>query len=129
MKEQEKERLSQLETERRNTRTSELDILATSELLQVLHQENHSVPGAIEPVLPTLVELVDKIAERLQIGGRIIYVGAGTSGRLGVLDASECPPTFGVSPDMVQGIMPADTELWSHPLKVRKTVRSKGSSI
>lgn len=105
MKEQEKQRLSQLETERRNTRTSELDILATSELLQVLHQENHAVPSAIDPILPTLVELVDKIAERLQVGGRIIYVGAGTSGRLGILDASECPPTFGVSPDMVQGII------------------------
>ncbi|MBY0547603.1 MAG: N-acetylmuramic acid 6-phosphate etherase [Candidatus Obscuribacterales bacterium] len=105
MKEQEKQRLSQLETELRNTRTSELDTLATSELLQVLHQENHAVPAAIDPILATLADLVDKIAERLQVGGRIIYVGAGTSGRLGVLDASECPPTFGVSPDMVQGII------------------------
>lgn len=105
MKEQEIQRLSQLETERRNARTSNLDILDTAELLKVLHHENHAVANAVDSVLPVLAKLVDQIAERLVDGGRIIYVGAGTSGRLGVLDASECPPTFGVSPDMVQGLI------------------------
>lgn len=105
MEEQEKHRLSQLETETRNSRTAELDILATADLLNVLHQENHAVPVAVDPILPALAEFVDKVAARLQNGGRVIYVGAGTSGRLGVLDASECPPTFGVSPDMVQGVI------------------------
>lgn len=105
MLDQESQRLSQLGTERRNERTQEMDTLSTSELLSVLHQENHSVASSIDPLLPVLAKLVDAIAERLQKGGRIIYVGAGTSGRLGVLDASECPPTFGVSPDMVQGMI------------------------
>lgn len=105
MQEQEKQRLAKLETEQRNARTAELDTLETADLLDVLHRENHFVPTAIDPVLPRLAQLVDRIAENLQCGGRLIYVGAGTSGRLGVLDASECPPTFGVSPDMVLGII------------------------
>lgn len=105
MQEQEKKRLTQIETERRNERTANLDDLPTPELVRVLHEENHLVAASIDPVLLRLAELVDAIAMRLKNGGRIIYVGAGTSGRLGVLDASECPPTFGVSPDMVQGII------------------------
>ncbi|MDZ4834383.1 MAG: N-acetylmuramic acid 6-phosphate etherase [Candidatus Melainabacteria bacterium] len=105
MQEHEIKRLAQLETERRNHRTADLDDLATRDLVRVLHEENHLVAGSIDPLLPRLAEMVDEIVKRMQNGGRIIYVGAGTSGRLGILDASECPPTFGVSPDMVQGII------------------------
>lgn len=105
MQEQETKRLAQLETERRNERTAEMDALPTAELMRVLNQENHVVANSIDPLVPRLAELVDEIAKRMRNGGRIIYVGAGTSGRLGVLDASECPPTFGVSPDVVQGII------------------------
>ncbi len=107
---QDGQRLSQLGTERRNERTSEMDTLSTEKLVGVLHQENHSVAAAIDPLLPTLAKLVDEVAARLRDGGRIIYVGAGTSGRLGVLDASECPPTFGVTPDMVQGMIAGGNE-------------------
>jgi len=105
MQEQETKRLAQLETERRNHRTAELDALPTEELVKVLNEENHVVAESIDPLLPRLAELVDAIVKRMKSGGRIIYVGAGTSGRLGILDASECPPTFGVSPDTVQGII------------------------
>jgi N-acetylmuramic acid 6-phosphate etherase len=105
MQDQETKRLAQLETEGRNQRTSNLDALPTAELVKVFNEENHVVADSIDPLLPRLAELVDEIAKRMRSGGRIIYVGAGTSGRLGVLDASECPPTFGVSPDMVQGII------------------------
>ncbi|MBY0358328.1 MAG: N-acetylmuramic acid 6-phosphate etherase [Candidatus Obscuribacterales bacterium] len=99
------EDLSKLDTEQRNPRTQDLDMLSTADLVKALHTENHSVAAAIDPTLAEVAKLVDVIAERLKKGGRLIYVGAGTSGRLGVLDASECPPTFGVSPSMVQGLI------------------------
>jgi N-acetylmuramic acid 6-phosphate etherase len=83
----------------------ELDALNSSDLVSLLHSENASVLGAVELALPAISQVVDVISERLAKGGRLFYVGAGTSGRLGVLDASECPPTFGVSPDRVQGVI------------------------
>ncbi len=94
-----------LETEARNSHTMDLDCLATPALLALLHQENLAVMGAVEAALPEISTVVEVLAERLAVGGRMFYVGAGTSGRLGVLDASECPPTFGVSPDRVQGVI------------------------
>lgn len=97
--------LARLETETRNPRTEALDALPTLELVEALHQENYVVADAVAAVLPQIAQVVDLLAERLSIGGRLIYVGAGTSGRLGVLDASECPPTFGVSPERVQGVI------------------------
>ena len=97
--------LSVLETESRNTRTMELDTLATLDLVALLHEENARVLESVAEVLPLVAQVVDVLAERLAKGGRLFYVGAGTSGRLGVLDASECPPTFGVSPDRVQGVI------------------------
>lgn len=99
------EDLSRLDTEQRNPRTKNMDILSTEELVKTLHAENHMVAAAIDPTLLEIARLVDVIADRLNKGGRLIYIGAGTSGRLGVLDASECPPTFGVTSDMVQGII------------------------
>ena len=99
------EDFSLLETEGRNPRTMELDSLPTADLVALLHRENAAILQAVEAVLPAVSRVVDALAERLAIGGRLFYVGAGTSGRLGVLDASECPPTFGVSPDRVQGVI------------------------
>ena len=100
-----REDFNSLDTEQRNERTMQLDKLSTIDLVKTLHAENHLIASAIDPVLTELSKLVDVTAERLKNGGRLFYVGAGTSGRLGVLDASECPPTFSVSPDMVQGII------------------------
>ena len=97
--------LSQLETEARNPHTMELDRLPTLALVETLHAENAAVLDAVSAVLPLVAQVIDIVAERMERGGRLFYIGAGTSGRLGVLDASECPPTFGVAPDRVQGII------------------------
>lgn len=99
------ENFAALETEARNANTAHLDALDTLELVQTLHGENAAVLDAVQAVLPQVAQVVEIVAERLAQGGRLFYVGAGTSGRLGVLDASECPPTFGVPRDMVQGII------------------------
>ncbi len=105
MNPQERENLADLETERRNPRTAELDALTVAELVETLHAEDFTVAEAVQKTLPQIVQAVEIITSRLSEGGRLFYVGAGTSGRLGVLDASECPPTFGVSRELVQGII------------------------
>ncbi|MBN0210313.1 N-acetylmuramic acid 6-phosphate etherase, partial [Pseudomonas aeruginosa] len=87
--------LSKLLTERRNANSANIDTLPTLEMLTVINQEHQQVAQAITPYLPQIAEVVDNVAAALQAGGRLIYIGAGTSGRLGILDASECPPTFG----------------------------------
>jgi len=92
-------------TEQENPATVEIDKVSTFEALQLINAEDKKVAAAVENVLPAVAEAVDKIVERLQNGGRLFYVGTGTSGRLGVLDASEIPPTFGVSYDLVQGVI------------------------
>ena len=93
--------LSKLLTERRNANSANIDTLSTLEMLTVINQEDQQVAQAITPYLPQIAEVVDKVAAALQAGGRLIYIGAGTSGRLGILDASECPPTFGTRPEQV----------------------------
>ncbi|MBY0507392.1 MAG: N-acetylmuramic acid 6-phosphate etherase [Bryobacteraceae bacterium] len=97
--------LAQLLTEQRNPRTLEIDRLPTLAALELIHQEDRDAVESLKPELPRIAAAVDAIAARLKAGGRLLYIGAGTSGRLGVLDASECPPTFSVSYDLVQGIM------------------------
>lgn len=92
-------------TEQENPKTANIDRVSTLEAVCLINDEDKSVALAVEKVLPQIAAAIDKIVERLQNGGRLFYVGTGTSGRLGVLDASECPPTFGVSPELVQGII------------------------
>ena len=82
-----------------------LEMMSVSELLTNINSEDKTVAIAVQKALPEIISLVEKIVEKMKIGGRIFYIGAGTSGRLGILDASECPPTFGVSPDLVNGII------------------------
>lgn len=96
---------SKLTTEQRNPRTRGIDRLDAADLVEIINREDRGVPEAVAKERDRLAEAVDLIVERFRRGGRLIYVGAGTSGRLGVLDASECPPTFGVPPTMVQGII------------------------
>jgi len=84
---------------------TDLDKKSTQELLLGINEEDQAVPAAIKKVIPQLEKLIDKAAEQLEKGGRLFYIGAGTSGRLGIVDASECPPTFGVPHGMVVGIM------------------------
>lgn len=97
--------LGKLVSETRNPATMALDQLSTLEMMHAFNQEDRKVPEAIALVLPEIAEAVDLAAASLQEGGRLIYLGAGTSGRLGVLDASECPPTFGVPHGLVIGLI------------------------
>lgn len=92
-------------TERSNPRSRNLDLKSTREILRVINREDAQVASAVRREIPKIARAVDKIAARLRDGGRLFYIGAGTSGRLGVLDASEVPPTFGVPPTLVQGII------------------------
>jgi N-acetylmuramic acid 6-phosphate etherase len=92
-------------TEKRNRRSENIDELSTRQIVDLINTEDALVPAAVARQRKHIAAAVDMVAERLAKGGRLFYVGAGTSGRLGVLDASECPPTFGVSPLLVQGII------------------------
>ena len=94
-----------LKTEMRNPNTTYIDRMATAEMLDAIQKENENAVHSVRGALKEIEIACDIIAEKLSQGGRLIYIGAGTSGRLGVLDASECPPTFGVSRDMVIGII------------------------
>ena len=97
-------------TEQVNPRSTDIDRRSTLEILTLINQEDRTVAEAVSQVLDRVAEAVDLIVQRLETGGRLFYVGTGTSGRLGVLDASECPPTFGVSPELVQGIIAGGSE-------------------
>lgn len=97
--------LEKLTTETRNRKTMSLDTLSVKEMLTLMNQEDQQVPLAIKQVLPQIESAVNSIVVNFKAGGRLIYMGAGTSGRLGVLDAAECVPTFGTSPEMVQGLI------------------------
>ena len=97
--------IGELLTEQRNIEAAQIDRLPTEEMLRVINNEDAKIAGAVERELPRIAMAVDAIASALRNGGRLFYIGAGTSGRLGVLDASECPPTFNVPPDWVQGII------------------------
>ena len=97
--------LGKLTTEQRNPASSGIDMVSTVEMLRIVNREDRKVAVAVEAAIPRIAEAVDAITERAGKGGRLFYIGAGTSGRLGVLDASECPPTFGVAPEFVQGII------------------------
>ncbi|EGX6963093.1 N-acetylmuramic acid 6-phosphate etherase [Vibrio alginolyticus] len=102
--------LSHLVSEERNPDTMDIDLLPSLDIVQRINQQDKLVPLAVEKVLPEIAEAVDKITEAFKVGGRLFYIGAGTSGRLGVLDASECPPTFGTDPEMVVGIIAGGKE-------------------
>jgi N-acetylmuramic acid 6-phosphate etherase len=97
--------LQDLLTETRNTASNAIDRLPTAEMLKVINQADHEVPNAVAKEIPEITKAVDAIVERLRKQGRLFYIGAGTSGRLGVLDASECPPTFNGPAELVQGII------------------------
>lgn len=92
-------------TERENPKTANIDTVSTLKAVCLINDEDKTVALAVKKVLPEIAVVVDKIVERLRNGGRLFYVGTGTSGRLGVLDASECPPTFGVAPELIQGVI------------------------
>lgn len=97
--------LDKMTTETRNPSTVELDTMSPLEVVSVMNREDAKVPEAIKPVLPQIAQIVEWAIQAVEAGGRVFYMGAGTSGRLGVLDAAECPPTFGVSDDVIIGLI------------------------
>lgn len=97
-------------TEQRNPNTTHIDRASTLDIVRMINAEDQQVALVVEKALPQIAAAIDGIAERLQAGGRLFYVGAGTSGRLGVLDAAECPPTFSTSPDLVQALIAGGIE-------------------
>lgn len=99
------EQIRRLPTEQRNEATAQIDQLSTLDMVRLINQEDHKVAEAVHAVLPQIAEAIDRIVPALASGGRLIYCGCGTSGRLGILDAVECPPTYSVSPELVQGII------------------------
>ncbi len=109
--------LSQLMTEQRNPNTMDLDLMTSLEIVTAIQREDAGVAAAIEPSLPVIAALVDRIVMAFRAGGRLIYVGAGTSGRLGVLDAVECPPTYNVPPDLVIGLIAGGDRALRHSVE------------
>lgn len=104
------EQLRKLSTEQRNPRSMAIDLASVEEALEIIHQEDRLAVEAITPELPYVGDAVNLVVEAFQSGGRLFYAGAGTSGRLGMLDAAECPPTFGTNADMVQGLIAGGRE-------------------
>ena len=102
--------LDELTTEQQNPNSVGIDTKSTEEILAIINREDSKVHEAVRREIPAIAEVIDVVVERFKQGGRLLYVGAGTSGRLGVLDAAECPPTFGTPPDMVQGIIAGGRE-------------------
>lgn len=109
--------LSRISTERRNPRTKDIDRLPTLEMLRVINEEDALVAPAVADQLPQISKAVDGIVDRIKAGGRLIYIGAGTSGRLGVLDASECPPTFNAPPELVVGLIAGGDHALRHAVE------------
>ena len=97
--------LQKIATEQRNPNTMHIDTLSTLDMVKLINQEDHRVAEAVAEVTDKIAQAIDIIADRLAKGGRLIYCGAGTSGRLGILDAVECPPTYSTEPEMVQALM------------------------
>ena len=97
--------ISNLATEQRNPKSKDIDYASTREVLEIINSEDKTVPLAVEKEIPYIEKAVEKIVESMKKGGKLLYFGAGTSGRLGVVDASECPPTFGTPPELVQGFI------------------------
>ncbi len=120
--------LGQLVSEARNPDTMQIDLMSTPQILSAMNAQDAQVAGAVEKVLPEIAQAVEKIVDAFKAGGRLIYFGAGTSGRLGVLDASECPPTFSVPEDMVVGIIAGGDHALRHPIEGAEDDPKEGRS-
>lgn len=115
-----------LKTEERNPRTMNIDKLSTHDMIQLMNNENRAVEDAIDTQIDSIAAAVDMISDAMAEGGHLIYVGAGTSGRLGVVDASECPPTFGVEPSLVRGIIAGGNQAMFHAVEGAEDSREWG---
>jgi N-acetylmuramic acid 6-phosphate etherase len=118
--------LGQLVSEARNPVTMQIDLMSTNQILAAMNAEDAQVSAAVQTELPHVAAAVDQIVEAFKVGGRLIYMGAGTSGRLGVLDASECPPTFGVPEGMVVGLIAGGDRALRHPIEGAEDDQDEG---
>jgi N-acetylmuramic acid 6-phosphate etherase len=118
--------LGQLVSEARNPDTMQIDLMSTDQVLAAMNAEDAKVAAAVNAELPSITAAVEKIVEAFKAGGRLIYLGAGTSGRLGVLDASECPPTFGVPEGMVIGLIAGGDRALRYPIEGAEDSREEG---
>ncbi|SFV28924.1 N-acetylmuramic acid 6-phosphate etherase [Devosia crocina] len=118
--------LGQLVSEARNPDTMQIDLMSSEQIVAAMNAEDARVAGAVKAELPHVARAVDRIVEAFRAGGRLIYIGAGTSGRLGVLDASECPPTFGVPGEMVVGLIAGGDRALRHPVEGAEDDPSEG---
>ncbi|PVX32135.1 N-acetylmuramic acid 6-phosphate etherase [Pasteurella langaaensis DSM 22999] len=120
--------LEQMITEQRNPNSMQIDRASALEIVRIINNEDKQVPLAVEKCLPQIAQAVEKIVAAFQQGGRLVYMGAGTSGRLGVLDASECPPTYGVPPEMVVGLIAGGERALRHPIEGAEDDRAQGKA-
>ena len=120
--------LSHLLTEERNSSSMRIDLETTEGMLWIINQEDQRVAAAVAAEIPQIAKAVDLVTEAFRMGGRLFYVGAGTSGRLGILDASECPPTFNVSHEMVQGVMAGGMKAAVKPVEASEDSELAGAS-
>ena len=104
------EEISSLQTEQRNAASMNIDVASVSEILKIINTEDNTVPAAVEKEIPYIAKAVELVVASFKAGGRLFYFGAGTSGRLGVIDAAECPPTFGTDPELIQGFIAGGKE-------------------
>ena len=120
--------LSHLLTEERNPASMRIDLETTEGMLRIINQEDQKVATAVAAEIPQIAKAVDLVTEAFRMGGRLFYVGAGTSGRLGILDASECPPTFNVCHDLVQGVMAGGMKAAVRPVEASEDSEPAGAS-
>jgi N-acetylmuramic acid 6-phosphate etherase len=120
--------LATLPTESRNPASEHIDQLPTLDMLRIINEEDAKVAAAVAAELPFIAQAIDAIAARFEQGGRLFYIGAGTSGRLGVLDAAECPPTFSVPPTLVQGLMAGGDEALRKSSEATEDIPEQGAA-
>jgi len=120
------ETLGHFTTEQQNEASRDIDAKSALEIVTIINNEDKKVPIAVEKILPEIAALVDEIVVAFKKGGRLIYIGAGTSGRLGVLDASECPPTYGVDPGMVRGLIAGGREALTSSIEAAEDRAGEG---
>ncbi len=118
--------IDQLETEQQNSVSAELDTRSALEIARLINDEDSKVAGALQNALPQVAAAIDAIAQAIGAGGRLIYVGAGTSGRIAALDAAECPPTFNTDPTTVQFVIAGGEKALSHATEVSEDSRKMG---
>ncbi|WP_341862745.1 N-acetylmuramic acid 6-phosphate etherase [Gymnodinialimonas sp. 57CJ19] len=119
--------LASLVSEASNPRTADIDLMSAAQIVACMNDEDRGVADAVALTLPAIATTVDRIVDAINQGGRLIYIGAGTSGRLGVLDASECPPTFSVPPELVVGLIAGGDTALRHPVEAAEDDAAKGA--